>query len=94
MGFRPATPAGAYYIMTDASALGLGDDTAAAHTLVHKAKVATVPGSSFYSRPELGSSKLRFSYSKKLATFARGRQAACSARRIAPPWLSDHLHNR
>jgi aminotransferase len=68
LGLRPATPAGAYYIMTDASVLGLGDDIAAAHTLVHKARVAAVPGSSFYSRPELGSSKLRFSYSKKLAT--------------------------
>jgi aspartate/methionine/tyrosine aminotransferase len=68
VGLRPATPAGAYYIMADASALGLGDDTTAAHTLVHEARVATVPGSSFYSRPELGSSKLRFSYSKKLAT--------------------------
>ena len=77
LGLRPATPAGAYYIMTDASGLGLGDDTAAAHTLVHKARVATVPGSSFYSRPELGSSKLRFSYSKKLATLREaGRRLA------------------
>jgi aspartate/methionine/tyrosine aminotransferase len=77
MGLRPATPAGAYYIMTDASGLGLGDDTTAAHTLVHKARVATVPGSSFYSRPELGSSKLRFSYSKKLATLREaGRRLA------------------
>jgi aspartate/methionine/tyrosine aminotransferase len=76
-GLRPATPAGAYYIMTDASVLGLGDDTAAARTLVRKARVATVPGSSFYSRPELGSSKLRFSYSKKLATLREaGRRLA------------------
>ena len=53
--------------MTDISGLGLGDDTAAAHTLIHKARVAAVPGSSFYSRPELGTSKLRFSYSKTLS---------------------------
>lgn len=67
-GLQPVTPAGAYYIMTDASALGLGDDMAAATALVRQAGVAAVPGSSFYSRPELGRSKLRFSFSKKLAT--------------------------
>jgi aspartate/methionine/tyrosine aminotransferase len=69
VGLRPATtPAGAYYIMTDASVLGLGDDTAAARALTRQVGVAAVPGSSFYSRPGLGSSKIRFSYSKKLAT--------------------------
>ena len=63
--------------MTDCSALGLGDDTAAAHTLVHEARVAAVPGSSFYSRPELGRSKLRFSFSKKLDTIHEaGRRLA------------------
>ena len=74
---RPVTPAGAYYILTDSSALGLGDDTAAARALVQRAGVATVPGSSFYSRPELGRSKLRFSYSKKLETLREaGRRLA------------------
>jgi aminotransferase len=67
-GLRPVTPAGAYYILTDSSALGLGDDVTAARALVQHARVAAVPGSSFYSRPELGRSKLRFSYSKKLET--------------------------
>jgi aspartate/methionine/tyrosine aminotransferase len=77
LGLRPDAPAGAYYIMTDASGLGLGDDTAAAHTLIQMTRVATVPGSSFYSRPELGRSKLRFSYSKKLATLREaGRRLA------------------
>lgn len=76
-GLPAATPAGAYYVMTDASVLGLGDDIAAAHALVHKARVAAVPGSSFYSSPELGSSKLRFSYSKKPATLREaGRRFA------------------
>jgi aspartate/methionine/tyrosine aminotransferase len=69
VGLRPeATPAGAYYIMTDASVLALGDDNATARALTRQVGVAAVPGSSFYSRPELGSSKIRFSYSKKLAT--------------------------
>jgi aminotransferase len=67
-GLRPSTPAGAYYIMTDTSALGLGDDVTAATKLVRQARVAAVPGSSFYSRPGLGRAQLRFSFSKKLAT--------------------------
>ena len=76
-GLRPVTPAGAYYILTDSSALALGDDTAAARALVREAGVAAVPGSSFYSRPELGRSKLRFSYSKKLETLREaGRRLA------------------
>jgi aspartate/methionine/tyrosine aminotransferase len=75
-GLHATAPAGAYYIMTDASVLGFGD-VAAAHTLVRQARVAAVPGSSFYSRPELGHSKLRFSYSKKLATLQEaGRRLA------------------
>jgi len=76
-GFRPITPAGAYYIMSDTSALNLDDDAAAATALVRRARVAAVPGSSFYSRPELGRSKLRFSFSKKLATLEEaGRRLA------------------
>jgi aminotransferase len=76
-GLRPVTPAGAYYILTDSSALGLGDDVTAARALVEQAQVAAVPGSSFYSRPELGRSKLRFSYSKKLETLREaGRRLA------------------
>jgi aspartate/methionine/tyrosine aminotransferase len=77
-GLRPAArPRGAYYIMTDASGLGWGDDTATARALTREVGVATVPGSSFYSRPELGRSKIRFSYSKKLATLREaGRRLA------------------
>lgn len=77
-GLEPATtPAGAYYVMCDASVLGMGDDTATARALTREVGVATVPGSSFYSRPELGRSKIRFSYSKKLATLHEaGRRLA------------------
>jgi aspartate/methionine/tyrosine aminotransferase len=77
VGFQPITPAGAYYIMTDTSVLGLDDDAAAAIALVRRARVAAVPGSSFYSRPELGRFRLRFSFSKKLATLQEaGRRLA------------------
>jgi len=67
-GLRPVRPAGAYYTMTDSSALGLGDDVSAARALVAGARVAVVPGSSFYSRPELGGARLRFSFCKRLDT--------------------------
>jgi aminotransferase len=67
-GLRPVRPSGAYYMMTDSSALGLGDDVTAARVLVEGARVAAVPGSSFYSRPELGATRLRFSFSKRLET--------------------------
>ena len=71
--------------MTDTSALGLGDDVAAATTLVRQARVAAVPGSSFYSRPELGRSKLRFSFSKKLATLEEAGRRLAPIASIAPP---------
>jgi aspartate/methionine/tyrosine aminotransferase len=67
-GLRPVWPSGAYYTMTDSSVLGLGDDVAAARALVTGARVAAVPGSSFYSRPELGAGRLRFSFCKRLDT--------------------------
>jgi aminotransferase len=81
-GLEPAsTPAGAYYVMCDASVLGMGDDTATARALTREVGVASVPGSSFYSRRELGRSKIRFSYSKKLSTLHEaGRRLA----RLAP----------
>jgi aminotransferase len=67
-GFKTYKPYGAYYIMTDISGLGFDDDVEAARHLTKEIGVASVPGSSFYSRPELGRSKLRFSFCKKLET--------------------------
>jgi aminotransferase len=69
-GFMALAPAGAYYVMTDVSGLLRSgeDDTALARRLILDQRVATVPGSSFYSRPELGRTKLRFAFPKKLET--------------------------
>ncbi|MBA2275412.1 MAG: aminotransferase, partial [Chloroflexi bacterium] len=36
--------------------------------IVAEPGVAAVPGSSFYSRPELGRSKLRFAFPKRIQT--------------------------
>ena len=80
-GFKTFKPYGAYYIMTDISGLGFDDDVTAARTLTADIGVASVPGSSFYSRPELGRTKLRFSFCKKLETLhAAGERLAKLAR--------------
>ena len=67
-GFEVWPPQGAYYVMADISHLGLGDDVETATKLVERVGVATVPGSSFFSRAELGSSIVRFAFCKKLET--------------------------
>jgi aspartate/methionine/tyrosine aminotransferase len=69
-GFRTFAPDGAYYVMTDISRLTSDDDVTFARALTASPGVATVPGSSFYSRPELGRSKIRFAFPKKLETLA------------------------
>jgi aminotransferase len=67
-GFRLDQPAGAYYVMTDIRDLTDEDDAAFAMRLIRDPGVAAVPGSSFFSRPELGRTKLRFAFPKRLET--------------------------
>jgi len=66
--FRVYRPQGAYYIMTDVAQFEFKDDVACAFYLVERIGVATVPGSCFYSRPELGRTKVRFAFPKKMQT--------------------------
>jgi aminotransferase len=63
-GFRAVVPEGAYYILADFSGLADLDDTAFAHWLARERGVAPVPGSSFFSRPELGRKYVRFVFCK------------------------------
>ena len=63
-GFSPRLPQGAYYILCDISGFGFHDDTAFARWLITEVGVAGVPGSSFFSRPELGRDLLRFTFCK------------------------------
>jgi len=67
-GFRTYPPDGAYYVMTDIAPLTDDDDVTFAERLTASPGVATVPGSSFYSRPELGRTKIRFAFPKRLET--------------------------
>ncbi len=64
-GFKAFRPDGAYYIMTDIKEFGFEDDVKFADHLVRNVGVAVVPGSSFYSHPELGSHQVRFCYCKR-----------------------------
>jgi aminotransferase len=63
-GFSPRLPEGAYYILCDITPFGFDDDTVFARWLVEQVGVAGVPGSSFYSRPELGRHLIRFTFCK------------------------------
>lgn len=73
-GFRVYRPIGAYYIMTDISQFGFPDDVTFARHLVEAVGVATVPGSAFYSRPELGRTQVRFCFPKKMETLQLAAQ--------------------
>ena len=69
-GFRIHEPAGAYYVMTDIRDLTDEPDVAFARRLIAESGVAGVPGSSFFSRPALGRTKVRFAFPKRLETLA------------------------
>ncbi|HEY4189626.1 MAG TPA: aminotransferase class I/II-fold pyridoxal phosphate-dependent enzyme [Candidatus Limnocylindrales bacterium] len=84
-GFTFTDPAGAYYVMTDTRDLTDEDDTTFAMRLIREVGVAAVPGSSFYSRPALGRTKLRFAFPKRIETLeaAADRLSAMAGLRAA-----------
>ena len=63
-GFKIRPPQGAYYVMADFSELSDLPDDEFAKWLTAERGVAPVPGSSFYSRPELGRTQVRFAFCK------------------------------
>jgi aspartate/methionine/tyrosine aminotransferase len=69
-GLKCRAPQGAYYIMADISQLGCRDDFEAADFMLDEVGIASVPGSSFYHRRELGRHILRFTFSKSETTLA------------------------
>jgi aspartate/methionine/tyrosine aminotransferase len=73
-GFSARPPEGAYYVMADVARLGFSDDVEAARYLVEVAGVASVPGSSFFSRPGPGTHLLRFAFCKRLETLEVARE--------------------
>ena len=83
-GFRCVPPQGAYYILADFSALSDLPDDEFSFWLTKEIGVAPVPGSSFFSRPELGRKFVRFAFCKTedmLRDAASRLQAVKAARR-------------
>lgn len=67
-GIRYFRSQGAYYIFTDISGFGYKTDVEFTHFLVKDIGVAVVPGSGFFSRPELGRKFVRFCFAKRVET--------------------------
>lgn len=67
-GFKPYMPNGAYYVMCDITGVTQDDDISFARRIVADPGIAAVPGSSFYSKPELGRNKIRFAFPKQIST--------------------------
>lgn len=72
-GIKYFRPQGAYYVFSDISDFGYKTDMEFTHFLVKDIGVAVVPGSSFFSRPELGRKFVRFCFSKKPETLHAAR---------------------
>lgn len=87
-GFLVNRPRGAYYVMTDIANFGLGDDVAFVRRMIEEVGVAAVPGSSFYSRPELGRSKVRFAFPKRFETLAAAGERLMRLRSLATNSIS------
>ena len=67
-GFKVYDPQGAYYVITDISGVTDVDDVTFTRRMILDPGVAAVPGSSFYAHPDLGRTKVRFAFPKKLET--------------------------
>jgi aminotransferase len=63
-GFSLTPPQGAYYVLADFSRLSDLPDDEFAVWLTKEIGVAPVPGSSFYSKPEMGRKLVRFAFCK------------------------------
>jgi aminotransferase len=73
-GFKCTSPEGAYYVLADFSALSDKPDDEFAFWLTKEIGVASVPGSSFYSKPELGRKQVRFAFCKTLPMLREGAE--------------------
>ncbi len=67
-GIRFHLPGGAYYVICDTDSFRYPDDIVLSRHLIENIGVAAVPGSSFFSRRELGSGFIRFCFCKKYET--------------------------
>jgi aminotransferase len=72
LGLELRPPQGAYYALTGAGdlrrRLGCGDDVELCRRLAVEARVAAVPGSSFFANPADGVDLIRFAFAKRAET--------------------------
>jgi aminotransferase len=80
-GFKAYVPRGAYYMMTDISSFGYGDDVAFTRNLITEAGIAAVPVSSFYSQPGQGAQQVRFAFCKRDSTLDEAERRLARIRR-------------
>ncbi|MEC9299114.1 MAG: aminotransferase class I/II-fold pyridoxal phosphate-dependent enzyme, partial [Gemmatimonadota bacterium] len=73
-GFRCEKPQGAYYILADFSGLSDEDDHTFSRQMAREPGVLPVPGSSFFSPPELGQSLVRFAFCKRMETLEKAAE--------------------
>jgi aspartate/methionine/tyrosine aminotransferase len=74
VGFKFNDPDGAYYIMADITPFGYKDDVEFSRFLVKEIGVAVVPGASFYHKPELGRTQVRFCFCKRDETLVAAQE--------------------
>jgi aminotransferase len=77
-GFKFSAPEGAYYILADFSELSDLRGLEFALWLAKEVGVATVPGTSFYSKPKMGETVTRFAFCKKSETLERAAERLAS----------------
>jgi aminotransferase len=76
--FYPYKPNGAYYIMVEAgdymNKMNIKTDVELAIYLIKNHGIATVPGSSFYAKPEKGKNQIRFCFCKNSNTLELAKE--------------------
>jgi aminotransferase len=70
-GLPPVVPQGAYYVLADISHLGYASAREAARAILVEARVATIPGTSFFTGAE-GERFVRVCYAKEDDVLAEG----------------------
>src|SRR5437867_82662 len=84
-GFRCTPPQGAYYVLADCSAVSELPDDEFSFWLTKETGVAPVPGSSFFSRPELGRRLVRSAFCQTEEMLAEAAQRLARVSRPAHP---------
>lgn len=80
-GFACRPPEGAYYVMADIRSAGFQDGDALCRRMVEHARVAAVPGSSFFHKKEDGAPWIRFCFCKKYETLEEAGRLLCDGLR-------------